>query len=449
MTHDMKTSISKDILDKITGRLRIASAGLAKRYPGETARRQPVHTVYGGAHLFKSDTAVRLGQLAVRSFETFAPDAETFARALDLPADMSQTIFERVGEKLAREAVEDFRIDFEDGYGTRPDDEEDGHVASAAGEVAEGMAAGTLPPFIGIRIKTFSDELMDRSIRSLDLFLTTLVSRTGGVLPDNFVVTLPKIVTPEQVRALVSIFEDLEPKLRLAQGVLKMEMMIETTQSIIDADGKIAMPRLLEAAMGRCTAAHFGTYDYTAGCSITAAYQDMLHPACDFARHMMQVSFGGTGVWLSDGATNIMPVPPNRGENLSAEQIAENTSVVHRAWKLHYDHCRHSLSNAFYQGWDLHPGQLPTRYAAVFTFFLEGLDAASERLKNFLEKAAQATLVGDVFDDAATGQGLLNYFLRAINCGAITEAEATKRTSITLDELRSGSFVKILKNRQN
>jgi hypothetical protein len=174
----------------------------------------------------------------------------------------------------------------------------------------------------------------------------------------------------------------------------------------------------------------------------------MLHPACDFARNMMQVSFGGTGVWLSDGATNIMPVPPHRGDSLSDEQIEENRTVVHRAWRLHYDHCRHSLSNAFYQGWDLHPGQLPTRYAAVFTFFLEGLDAASERLRNFVEKAAQATLVGDVFDDAATGQGLLNYFLRAINCGAVTEQEALELTSLTLDELRSGSFVKILKNRQ-
>ena len=162
----------------------------------------------------------------------------------------------------------------------------------------------------------------------------------------------------------------------------------------------------------------------------------------------MQVSFGGTGVWLSDGATNIMPIAPNRGENLTAEQIAENSAVVHRAWKLHYDHCRHSLTNAFYQGWDLHPAQLVSRYAAVFAFFLEGLDPASERLRNFVEKAAQATLVGDVFDDAATGQGLLNYFLRAINCGAITEEEALTRTSLTLDELRSGSFVKILKTRQ-
>ena len=443
----METSLPQDPLTKITDRLRSSMANVAKRYPGESGRRQPVHTVYGGAHLFKSDTAVRLGQLAVRSFETFAPDAATFASALDLPDRLADTIYARVGEKIAREAVEDFRIDFEDGYGTRPDAEEDGHAISAAHEVAKGMSAGTLSPFIGIRIKTFSEELHARSIRTLDLFLTALVEAAGGRLPDNFVVTLPKIVTPDQVTTLADIFDELEPKLGLERGSLKMEMMIETTQSIIAADGEIAMPRMLEAARGRCTAAHFGTYDYTASCSITAAYQDMLHPACDFARNMMQVSFGGTGVWLSDGATNIMPVAPHRGDNLTDEQLTENRSVVHRAWRLHYDHCRHSLASAFYQGWDLHPAQLPTRYAAVFTFFLEGLDAASERLRNFVEKAAQATLVGDVFDDAATGQGLLNYFLRAINCGAVTEQEALDLTSITLDELRSASFVKILKNR--
>jgi len=319
---------------------------------------------------------------------------------------------------------------------------------AAADEVAKGMAEATLSPFIGIRIKTFSEELHARAIRTLDIFLTTLLDRTGGKLPDNSVITQPKIVTPAQVTTLIDILDEIEPKLGLAAGTLKMEMMIETTQSIIAADGSSGLPKMLDAARGRCVAAHFGTYDYTASCSITAAYQDMLHPACDFARHMMQVAFGGTGVWLSDGATNIMPVAPHRGSDLSAAQIAENNDTVHRAWKLHYDHCRHSLANAYYQGWDLHPAQLPTRYAAVFTFFLEGLDAASERLRNFVEKAAQATLVGDVFDDAATGQGLLNYFLRAINCGAISEAEATERTSITLDELRSGSFVKILKNRQ-
>jgi hypothetical protein len=179
--------------------------------------------------------------------------------------------------------------------------------------------------------------------------------------------------------------------------------------------------------------AHFGTYDYTAGCGITAAHQTMANPVCDFAKHMMQVSLAGTPILLSDGATNIMPVG--------------TPDVVHRAWRLSYSHIRHSLETGYYQGWDLHPAQLPVRYAAVYAFFLEGLEPASQRLKAFVEKAAKATLLGDVFDDAATGQGLLNFFLRGIACGAITEDEA-RATGLTLDEIRGRSFLKILDGRK-
>ena len=480
----MKASFSDDVLADLSEPLRQANDEFTGHYPGETGRRQPVHTVYGGAHLFKADSAKRLGSVAQRALDQFAPDFLTFAKALNirgadqLPEGMddaaelvtdlekgpqptgrdsnsawlAHTIYNRVSEKLRREPVEDFRIDFEDGYGNRPDDEEDGHAASAAIEVAKGSAEGTLPPFIGIRIKPFNEELRARSFRTLDIFVSTLLDQNDGHLPDNFVVTLPKITIPQQVATLASLLERLEKQTGLAAGSLKFEMMIETTQSIINSNGQINLPLLLAAAEGRCIAAHFGTYDYTAGCNITAAHQHMMHPACDFAKAMMQVSFAGTGIWLSDGATNIMPVAPHRfvdgGPQLTPQQIEENREVVHRAWKLHYDHIQHSLINGFYQGWDLHPAQLPTRYAAVYAFFLESLAPASERLKNFVEKAAKATLVGDVFDDAATGQGLLNYFLRASNCGAITEAEALKFSGLTLAELRSGSFVKILKTRK-
>jgi citrate lyase beta subunit len=450
----MKISLSEESKKEAVARLEKANAEFARRFPGETGHRQPVHTVYGGAQLFKSDTTKRLGALALRSLDEYAPDALTFARALELPGaeKLAETIYTRVLEKLRREPVEDFRIDFEDGYGNRPDDEEDGHAQAAASEVARGMKEETIPPFIGIRIKPFTEELRERSIRTLDIFITTLVEKAGGHLPPNFVVTLPKVTMPEQVTALADLFDLLERALSLETGALKMELMIETTQAIINEHGQSNLPPMIEAARGRVTAAHFGTYDYTASCQITAAHQHMTHPACDFARHMMQVALGGTGVWLSDGATNIMPVGPHRatqGSSLTEQQAEENRRVVYRAWKLHYDHIQHSLVNAFYQGWDLHPAQLPTRYAAIYAFFLESLDQASERLRNFVAKAAQATLVGDVFDDAATGQGLLNYFLRAINCGAITEEEAQNLTTLSLEELRSGSFVKILNSRRN
>jgi len=431
----------------VLARLGEVARDLARQYPGVGGRRQAVHTVYGGAHLFAADSAAKLGALALRALAAYAPDAAAFAAALGVEPALMAAVYPRVAAKLEREPVEDFRIDFEDGYGVRPDEEEDGHAASAAREVAAGLAAGTLPPAVGIRIKPFSAELAARSLRTLDLFTTALCRATGGRLPGGFVVTLPKVMAPEQVAALADLLGRLERGLGLAAGALRLELMIETPQAILEPDGRANVRRLVEAAGGRCAAAHFGTYDYTALCEITAAYQTMDHPACDFAKHVMQVALAGSGVELSDGATNVLPVAPHRardGRPLTAAQTEENRRAVHAAWRLHYGHVRRSLIQGYYQGWDLHPAQLPVRYAAVYTFFLEGLEAATERLRNFLAKAAQATLVGDVFDDAATGQGLLNYFLRALGCGALDEEEVLARTGLPREALATRSFVAIL-----
>ncbi|HLN81913.1 MAG TPA: aldolase/citrate lyase family protein [Thermoanaerobaculia bacterium] len=449
----MKPTLSPEDLQIVLSELAEANQIFARRYPGDSPRRQPVHTVYGGAQVFRSDTAPRLGALARQSLHEHAAAPEEFGRVLGLPEPLAATIHERVLAKLEREPVEDFRIDFEDGYGNRPDAEEDGHAASTADEVAKGLDAGTLPPHVGIRIKPFSEELKLRAIRTLDIFLTRLVRATGGRLPDNFVVTLPKVTAPDQVTALASLLEQLERHLGLSERELLLEIMIETPQSVIDAAGSAALPALVTAGRGRCLAAHFGTYDYTASLNVTATYQTMTHPACDFAKGVLQVALAGTGVWISDGATNVLPVPPHRtaagGPPLSPRQIADNRAAVHAAWRLHYEHVRHSLAGGFYQGWDLHPAQLPTRYAALYAFFLEGIDGASARLKNFVAKAGQATLVGEMFDDAATGQGLLNHFLRAWSCGAITEDEAVEKSGLTSDELRRRSFVTILKSRRS
>jgi citrate lyase beta subunit len=444
------TSLTPEEVFSAARELSRANADFVGRYPGDPERRQPVHTVYGGAQVFRFDSAAKLGAHALRSLEEFGPDAETFGGAVGLAGPLASIVYTRVLEKLRREPVEDFRIDFEDGYGNRPDAEEDGHAASAAREVARGLSARTLPPAIGIRVKPLTEELRGRAIRTLDVFLTELLADTGKRLPDNFVVTLPKVTVPQQVAVLAGIFDLLEGRLGLEAGSLKLEIMIETPQAILTPRGECGVLPLVEAGRGRCVAAHFGTYDYTASLNITAAHQNMTHPSCDFARHMMQVALAGTGVWLSDGATNILPVPPHRDPDrtLTGAETKENRAAVHFAWKLHYGHVRHSLAHGYYQGWDLHPAQLPTRYAALSAFFLDGLDAASARLTNFVEKAGQATLVGEVFDDAATGQGLLNYFLRAVNCGAVTEGEAIQKSGLTLEELRGRSFIRILKNRR-
>lgn len=404
--------------------------------------------MYGGANLFKHDAAIQLGQRALEILNTYAPNAEVFGKAFGLTggADFSKKIYNKVVAKLSTEAIEDFRIDFEDGYGNRSNEEEDATAVTAAKEVAKGMHENTLSPFIGIRIKPFTEEMKERGLRTLDIFVLTLVKETNGKLPDNFVVMLPKVTIPEQPETLANFFDILEEELKLPKGILKMEMMVETTQAIMSIDGTNPLYKFIKASKSRCIAMHFGTYDYTASCSITAKYQEMDHPVCDFAHHMTKVALAHTGIWLSDGATNTMPIGPHRGDITQAQHL-ENRQVVHRAWKKGYDHTRHSLWNGFYQGWDLNPAQFPMRYAAVYAFFLESYDDAVERLKTFVEKAARATLIGDVFDDAATGQGLLNYFLRALNSGAITEEEVLA-TGLTLDEIRGRSFKKILENRK-
>jgi citrate lyase beta subunit len=446
----MSSSLPPDLTRGIVARAEEAWRRWAASHPGEPDRRQPVHTVYGGAHLFRAETARRLGELGLGALRGYAPDPESFARAIGLDPSLAATVHERVARKLESEPVEDFRIDFEDGFGVRPDEEEDATAEAAAREVARGMAEGALPPFVGIRIKPFTPEFARRAARTLDLFVTTLLEDTAGRLPDNFVITDPKIVVPEQVAALADLCAGIEERTDLEPGALRVELMVETPQSILDDRGAAALPALVEAARGRCVAAHFGVYDYTALLGITARHQDLDHPDCDFARHMMQVALSGTGIWICDGATNVLPAPLHRAtgaQRLTPEQEIENRSAVHQGWALHYRHVRHSLRHGYYQGWDLHPAQLPTRYAAVFAFYLEALDAATERLRRFVEQAARATLTGDVFDDAATGQALLNFFLRGIGCGAITEEEALA-TGLSLEELRTRSFSAILSGRR-
>ena len=474
----MKSILDQNKTSGILKQLAGANRSFEENYPGKSLRRQPVQTFYEGAHLFKADSAKNFAQLANKSLTDFAPDFVSFANALGLkdveslpdnnaaidallteiqnngidPKNsavwLAWRVYVQVKKKLEREAIEDFRLDYEDGFGIHPDEKEDAVAVQGAKEVADGMKQNILPPFIGIRIKPFNSEFVERSVRTLNIFVSTLLEETGGVLPENFVVTLPKVEIPEQAAALVKVFEVLEADSVLNSGELKMEIMIETTQSVFNADGEVTARKIAIAAGNRCLGAHFGTYDYTASCDLIAAYQTMDNEVCDFARQVMKVAFGGSGIFLSDGATNIIPLAPHQGENLSALQISENLENVHRSWKLSYGHIRHSLANAFYQGWDLHPAQLPVRYAANAAFFLEQLQVTTGRLRNLVEQASSATVSGDVFDDAATGQGLLNYFFRALNSGAI-DPEDVESAGVTVEEVQAGSFRNIVEARRN
>jgi hypothetical protein len=415
-------SLDEAGLADLVARVERAAAAHARRYPGDPGGRQPVHTVYVAADRFAAGTAAAHGAEALRLLDAHAPDGATLAAALGLHDQaVAAAVRERVAAKLAREPVEDLRIDFEDGYGARDDAEEDRDAARAAATVAEALAAGTLPPFAGPRVKSFADGRHRRAIRTLDVFLTGLLERAGR-LPDGLLVTFPKVVAAEHVAAFAELLGRLEAALGLPDGRLRFEVQVETTQSIFDPAGRVALRGIAEAAAGRLTGAHFGVYDYTAACGLPPSEQRLTHPACDFARQVMQVTLAGTGVRLSDGSTAVVPA-------------GDDTPAVHAAWRLHAAHVRHSLRHGFWQGWDLHPAQLPSRYAAVYAWHLEAFEQAAARVHAF---HAGAPGPGGVLDEPATVKALVAQVRRAVHCGAVPETEALARTGLDRATLLGG-----------
>jgi citrate lyase beta subunit len=361
----------------IDGRLAAHDAFLAARYPGERAGRQPVHTVYVPADRVTPDLVGVWGADALA-----AMDSHPF------PFDGA----ERVRAKLRREPIEDLRIDLEDGFGVRDDDREDAAVKAAAAALHEGVR----PPFAGIRIKSLEAGTRRRALRTLDLFLTCWA--------EPFTITLPKVSGPDQVAAMVTICEKLETAYGLPAGRLTFEIQIELPSAVVGADGTATVARLITAAGGRCTGLHYGTYDYSTAAGVAPAQQSMEHPVADHAKSVMQAAAAQTGVRLSDGSTNILPVG--------------TAHEVQLAWALHHRLVRRSLERGFYQGWDLHPAQLPTRYAATYAFFADGRDAATTRLRRYLDRRS-----GGIADEPATARALAGYLLRGLDCGALAPGD--------------------------
>jgi citrate lyase beta subunit len=386
-----------------------ADRDLAAGYPGPRPGRQPVHTVYVPADRFGAGLTARWGRQAAAALESFAPGPGEFGAVMGLPAGLAADVRSRVLAKLIAEPVEDLRLDFEDGYGLRGDDAEDADVRAAAACLAAEIAAGAAPGRCGLRCKSLEPGSRRRAIRTLDGFLAELLSH--GPLPDGFVVTLPKVTSADQVTAMARLSEQLEQAHGLAPGRLAFEVQVETPQLILGADGTATVARCVHAGGSRLTGLHYGTYDYSAALGIAANQQSMEHPVADHARAVMQVAAAGTGVRLSDGSCNAAPEG-------SAGQVTG-------AWELHARLVRRSLERGYYQGWDLHPAQLASRYAATFGFFREGLETAADRLRGYLERAG-----GPVLEEPATARALAGFLARGLDCGAVTEPEVTALTGL-------------------
>lgn len=409
----------------------------------------PVHTVYGGAQRFTHDVTARVGRHALSLLDTLVTSLDDL-RAL--PFDLDDTpdaaaldrVHRSLRAKLTRAPVEDYRVDFEDGFGPRPDAEEDAAAVAAATAMARACREETLPRGIGIRVKALSGETARRSVRTLDGFLTTLARANGGAPVEGMVVTLPKVTGRAEVAALVDALGRIERALGWPERSVALELMAETPRALLGPDGAVALPGLVNAADGRCVAVHLGAWDLTAAMGVPVASQDLLHPYCDAARALMVLSLAGTGVRVVDGATNAMPVEVHRGAALTPAQRAENRAAVVGALAVMTRHWRRATMMGVHQGWDLHPGQVMWRHALVIAHASVGFAATARRLRAFVEQAAQAVRAGAVFDDAATGQGMLGDVLRAVDCGAVSEAEATEAVGVGVDALRTRSFAAIV-----
>ena len=376
----------------------------------------PHQTLYVPADRVTRSTTAESGAEALRLIEAHAADADAFVDAFGIPAEVADRTRERTLAKLERLPVEDLRIDFDDGYAARPDDEEDRHAETAARAIADMRADGTLPPWFGLRVKSFDeDKLAERSVRTLERFVSTLGETPGG-LRDGFLITFPKVTAAEQVQRFAEALEDLESKVS-ARG-LRFEVQIETPRSVLGPDGAAAAPRILEAGGGRITAMHLGVFDYTASLGLMPWEQRLDHPANDFAREVLQAALAGTGVRTSDGSSNVVPA-------------SDRTEDVHAAWRVHADHVRHSLSRGFYQGWDLHPAHLASRYAAIYGWLLPHLDDAIERVR-----ASRGGVAADgVLDEPATISSLLQYLRLVVTSGAVDEEEMLRATGLERGEL--------------
>jgi citrate lyase beta subunit len=380
----------------------------SRDYPGDSGTRQPVHTVYVPADRYERGTASSWGRQALDCLDRYAATPAELAEATGLMPEVAHAVHARVLTKLAREPIEDLRIDFEDGRGHHPD--EDALAEAAAQSLAESIERREAPPFTGIRFKSLEASTRRRGVRTLDVFLGVLCERHGS-LPPDFVLTLPKVSSVEQTTAMLGLCERLEAVHGIDPGSLRFELQIETPQAVLGADGTATLARMVHAAGGRCTGLHYGTYDYTAALGVAAGYQSMEHAAADHAKAVMQLAVAGTGVRLSDGSTNVLPVG-------SPTNIAG-------AWQLHARLVRRSLERGYYQGWDLHPNQLVTRYAATYGFFRDGLEAAAARLGAYLSKADSGVL-----DEPATAVALAGFLVRGLDCGALDEADVRERTGV-------------------
>ncbi|MFI5779832.1 DUF6986 family protein [Nocardia sp. NPDC051570] len=381
-------TLPPEFLSGLAARVGEIDAELTRHYPGDRPG-QPIHTAYVCAADATKELPDEWGSAA----------AELAARHGELLTGLAGAeVLARVRETLVQRPIQDLRLDFEDGYGSRGDEVED-RDATRAGQIL--AALPTTVRSRGIRIKGLTTAEWERAVRTLEHVL----DGAGGV-PDGFVFTVPKLRSVDQVAIAVRLCEELESAHGLPCGALRFELQIESPQAVIAADGTSAVARAIHRSAGRCSGLHYGTYDYSAACGISPQFQSLEHPVADHAKAVMQAAAAQTGVWVCDGSTQVNPVGAD-------DEVAA-------ALSRHFRLVTRSLERGYYQGWDMHPGHLVTRWLATFAFFRGALTAAAPRIDRYLRRQG-----GAVVDEPATAQALATVVLRGLDCGAIGPEDIT------------------------
>ncbi len=335
--------LTDNVYNALDASLADADNALAKAYPGESGRRQPVHTVYVPADRYHASTLEEWGATAQEALATRLPDAGALAELLGVDASIAAEVLPRVQAKLAREPIEDLRIDYEDGYGNRSDSDEDS-AAIAGGAI---LRESNRPPFVGIRFKSLEPATRRRGVRTLDLFLAPCSPAPACRTVSS--VTLPKVTHVDQVRAFVELCAALEAAHSWPPAPCASRSRSRHPKPCSPPTAAAPWPGWCMPG-GRVIGLHYGTYDFSAACGIAAPYQSLEHPIADHAKAVMQLAAAGTGVAISDGSTNIVPVGTD-ARSILRGACTPGSSAAHS-------------ERGYYQGWDLHPLQLVTRYAA-------------------------------------------------------------------------------------
>lgn len=386
-----------------SARLAADDAAFDVAYPGDPVTRQPLHTCYVPADRAWTRTPRTWGDTALAVLDRLGPPPGT------------ESVADRIRGKLQAQPVEDLRIDLEDGYGHRPDAEEDAH-AETAGTTLAALGSDPQGPFVsGVRVKGLQPETRARGLRSLLTVVDAARAGDPGWPRRRTVVVLPKATSPAQVAAMAEVLATVETSRGLPAGSLRLEVQVEVPQALVGADGRIAVAGMLSAGAGRVEGLHFGTYDFSAAVGVSGGHQASDHPLADHAKALMQLAAAGTGARVVDGSTNILP--------------AGDDDTVLDAWETHARLVRRALRRGLYQGWDLHPGQLVTRYGVTYAFLREEFAVAAPRLRAYVERGPGRG-DGATLDEPATARALAGAVLRGVDCGAVEEAEALAATGL-------------------